>query len=553
MAQRAYRQRKESTLEELRKRVSDLSNTIEVMNKLFSDCRDRLYASNLNETQMFDLHDTASELETLVKEARNPNEDCEFSYGAAPLRNLSSLRITLANAVVVASDEAPKPVHRSSTSSETIKPAAADIVEPKNVPSWLDQSVVAPSFNPKRRGSMEIGLGYSIRLSPENEDQTQPLTFGGFEAEPMDIGTSSSFPQASNIDSFDMFHAEMPDTLSLPGSLSPPMTYSFQETSIARRIHRACAEAAYQLILDPRRRPTEYERIFKLTLMGRDREKIAKSLKHVLDRGPHEDLDFWGAPLIHIGGAGTHYARRDAFGNIVPRKQTHNVGIIGPQTYALLENAQRDQITTDMTVQLAGFEGEWFDPYDVQGYLEEKGIFIDPTSSFAEAEIIEWGHTSASGSTTSSHHPTTPPAALPSPGRSTPLTGTQIEKMINEADADLTQWNEFSNMQLTAVGYSDAASGSWMNFMQPGEGINPIPQTAQPSTWEINPSFIPQTQPATPQPKRKNVFIDVSKFVKGKHDVLLWILELPLTSACNSNDIFWSMPWSDARLSTTRC
>jgi hypothetical protein len=364
---------------------------------------------------------------------------------------------------------------------------------------------------------MEIGLGYTIRLTPENEDQTQPMTFGGFEAEPMDIVTSSSFQQPSNIDSFDMFHAELPDTLSIQGSLSPPMTYSFQETSIARRIHRACAEAAYQLILDPRRRPAEYERIFKLTLLGRDREKIATSLKHVLDRGPHEDLDFWGAPLIHVGGAGTHYARRDAFGNVVPRKQTHNIGIIGPQTLALLENAPRDQISTDMTVQLAGFEGEWFDPYDVQGYLEEKGIFIDPTSSFAEAEIIEWGHTSASGSTTSSHHPTTPPAALPSPGRSTPLTGTQIEKMINEADADLSQWNEFSNMQLTAVGYSDAASGSWMNFMQPGEGVNLIPQQAQPPTWEINPTFISNT-PASPQPKRRNVFIDVSKFVKGEYD-----------------------------------
>jgi ABC-type uncharacterized transport system permease subunit len=80
MAQRAYRQRKESTLEELRKRVSDLSNTIEVMNKLFGDCRDRLYASNLAETQIFDLHDTATEFEVLVKDARNPTEDSKSYF-----------------------------------------------------------------------------------------------------------------------------------------------------------------------------------------------------------------------------------------------------------------------------------------------------------------------------------------------------------------------------------------------------------------------------------------------------------------------------------------
>ena len=379
----------------------------------------------------------------------------------------------------------------------------------------MDQSVVAPSFNPKIRGSMDVGMGYTIVL-PENEERAPPLTFGGLQTEPLvDVQ-----PQ-SHVDSFDMFHAEQSlDNISVPGSLSPPMTYSFQETSIARRIHRACAEAAYQLILDPRRRPAEYERIFRLSLLGRNREKIAASLKNILDRGPHEDLDFWGAPLIHIGGAGTHYPRQDQYGNLVPRKSTQNIGIIGPQTLALLENAPRDQISTEMTVQLAGFEGEWFDPYDVQGYLEEKGIFIDPTSSFAEAEIIEWPQNSAGGSTPTSVPPGTPPAAIPSPGRSTPLTGTQIEKMINEADADLGQWNEFSNMQLTAVGYSDAASGSWMNFMQPGEGINPVPQEMQAPAWEMNTTFMSNKSSMSPKPRRKSVIIDVTKFVKGK-DILI--------------------------------
>ena len=358
---------------------------------------------------------------------------------------------------------------------------------------------------------MDIGMGYQMFMN-DNVDQSQPLNFSSIPVESI-----NDFQQASSVDSFDMFHAEIPENVSIPGSLSPPMTYSFQETSIARRIHRACAEAAYQLILDTRRRPAEYERIFRLTMLGRDREKIAASLKNVLDRGPHEGLDFSGVPFVHIGGAGTHYPRRDPFGNIVAPKSARNIGLIGPQTLAHLENADWDQTKTDVVVQLAGFEGEWFDPYDVQGYLEEKGIFIDPTSSFAEAEIIEWPNASISGSTTSSHHSQTPPpGGLPSPGTSTPLTGTQIEKMINEADADLGQWNEFSNMQLTAVGYSDAASGSWMNFMQPGEAVNPIPQQTQQPVWEVNPAFISSKQPLVQQPKRKNVIIDVSKFVKGE-------------------------------------
>lgn len=75
MAQRAYRQRKESTLEELRKRVSDHINTIELMNKTFIDCRDRLFATNISEDQMMDLHDVAVQFQNFVKDARHPSEE----------------------------------------------------------------------------------------------------------------------------------------------------------------------------------------------------------------------------------------------------------------------------------------------------------------------------------------------------------------------------------------------------------------------------------------------------------------------------------------------
>lgn len=94
MAQRAYRQRKESTLEELRKRVSELTNTIELMNKSFADCRDRLYATSISQDQMMDLNDVATQFETFVKDARNPSEEgknkcsCPYSYPKSNFRSL---------------------------------------------------------------------------------------------------------------------------------------------------------------------------------------------------------------------------------------------------------------------------------------------------------------------------------------------------------------------------------------------------------------------------------------------------------------------------------
>jgi uncharacterized protein YoxC len=74
MAQRAYRQRKESTLDELRKRVSDLTQTIETMNRAFITCADRLYASNVDQDQMMDINEVSTVFEKLVAEARNPGE-----------------------------------------------------------------------------------------------------------------------------------------------------------------------------------------------------------------------------------------------------------------------------------------------------------------------------------------------------------------------------------------------------------------------------------------------------------------------------------------------
>lgn len=77
VAQRAYRQRKEGTLDGLRKRVSDLTNTIEMMNDIFGDCRNRLLNAGILNDQMRDLCDVAGQFDALVREIRSPGDDCK--------------------------------------------------------------------------------------------------------------------------------------------------------------------------------------------------------------------------------------------------------------------------------------------------------------------------------------------------------------------------------------------------------------------------------------------------------------------------------------------
>jgi hypothetical protein len=349
-AQRAYRQRKESTLEDLRKRVSELTTTIELMNKAFSDLRGRLSSSAINESALQGLRETSVYYETLMKDVRNPSD-----------------------AEIVLRDGPPAaPVG----STDPREPLSQEAIQGKNVDSWLDQSVVGqPSrFDASRNN---LGMGYAMFMPTEEDEPTTKPPLEPPEQALILPPKSLEPVQPSALFDFNDLGLQFASGIDVPPpELTPPITYSFQETSFGRRLHRACIEAGYQLLLDPSRRPRQYEKVFRLSLMGRDRAKLTASMKALLTRGPHESLEFWEAPLIHVGGAGTHYPRRDPFGNMLPKKnvrtlpfrglsvwmltmalqQSYNLGLIGPQTLALLENAAKNNVSTDMTVEIAGYE-----------------------------------------------------------------------------------------------------------------------------------------------------------------------------------------------------
>ena len=253
----------------------------------------------------------------------------------------------------------------------------------------------------------------------------------------------------------------------------------------------------------------------------------------------------WQAALIHVGGAGTHYARRDPFGNLQPKSKSQDLGKIGPHKLALLENSTRDSFSSEVTVEVTGYEGEWFDPYDVQGYLEEKGIFVNPSASFAEAEIIEWSEALSSASDGSDQGPQTPEDDFVSRPKSTEFGTAQLDH-LSDVEADVIQWDDFADMGLGSVGFSDAQM-DFMKFLYPGEGtkeVSPQVQLGEPLNWKDfsidasqtrreNSSLpISHQQPSQLQPRKKAVVIDVAKFIDGKRCLALcfWLLRLTTCS-----------------------
>jgi hypothetical protein len=173
-------------------------------------------------------------------------------------------------------------------------------------------------------------------------------------------------------------------------TLKAPWTYSYDETTFARRLTRAALETGFHLLSNAHQRPAALNYVFKLSLPYLDLNHLRDRFKILLSRGTDEDLDAYETPFIHLGGAGTHYPPKDAQGNVIPLPNSWNLKSVGPLHPKLIraENTIDPSRSHDLEVDLTGFEGEWFDSNDVQGYLaEKKGCHINPRDSFAEVVI----------------------------------------------------------------------------------------------------------------------------------------------------------------------
>lgn len=174
--------------------------------------------------------------------------------------------------------------------------------------------------------------------------------------------------------------------------LAPAFTYSHDETNFARRLTRAALESAFQLLSSVNSRSSAINYIFKLSLPYLTLDQMRARFKMMLARSVDEELDFWETPFVHLGGAGTHYPQKDPNGNVVMKKNNWTIRQIGSaeKRTARMENMADGKWRDVHDIDLTLFEGEWFDSWDVQGYLEDHyDCRLDPKSSFAECTIEE--------------------------------------------------------------------------------------------------------------------------------------------------------------------
>lgn len=173
-------------------------------------------------------------------------------------------------------------------------------------------------------------------------------------------------------------------------TIHPSASYYFPGTyaSFARRLGLTTLERAFHLACNTDIRPQAARQKFHFLLGTYSpfelREKFSKMLANSAKTGPM-DMD---VPSIALGGAGTHYPRKDVFGNMIYSPNSCSVFVVNGRHIGRVTNHTDADLHSDMTFDITGFEGEWLDACDVEGYLREKGVEIDPHSAYVESEVL---------------------------------------------------------------------------------------------------------------------------------------------------------------------
>ncbi|KAI9837018.1 MAG: hypothetical protein M1819_000667 [Sarea resinae] len=356
IAQRAYRQRKETTISSLNNKVENLENIIAEMNVAFMKFNDAAMASDI-----FQLRPQL---------ARTLKETTQKFISLIPASGLES----------ETSDDSHESSRRSSSGSKDAEDATRTrrrSRKSKNSPELEPESNVLATVDSyeksQKKQSRERGVRAGSEILAFDGSQFTSPEFNLVNPDPDAVFQSAEYTWPTN--AYGQALIPSPKKTSLPG----PYTFSFQETTFARRLHRATIETGYHLLSNSATPPELIDRIFKVALLRFPRDQILDCLRNALLKSNEESFGKglnW--PCVGGAGAGNHFPRHPqtaAWANGKPNS-------IGPVARKQLEIAAANGIAD-----IPETEGEWFDAEDVEGYLRHRGIFLDGRSSFVEARM----------------------------------------------------------------------------------------------------------------------------------------------------------------------
>ncbi|KAK5626018.1 hypothetical protein RRF57_001734 [Xylaria bambusicola] len=217
-----------------------------------------------------------------------------------------------------------------------------------------------------------------------HEPETQPVIPDS--AHPSDASIEDgtlTFVRMANIDnaSFGYPMSFLDSSMQTPWSLPwEPLSMldsgAYLERTFGRRLHRRTTERAAKLLSIPDLPIEAILRVFGFVIHYASLDEIKQRIKSTLSRGADEDMNAYAQPFHHVGGSGTHFAsgaKTIAFPEGAPFPNSgFGMGPFNEKTTTV-----RDDLLDHLQhAKLPGWEGEWFDAYEVEQYLAQQSISL---------------------------------------------------------------------------------------------------------------------------------------------------------------------------------
>lgn len=381
----------------------DLEQIIEEMNQVFSKFFEKLMPADfqsLNPVASRELRETAARLNNLARKSREvwDIEEADMSHqGSAENSERAAYSFDSQGPTHADLGQQNIQSHQQASgfnqTQDSIPSAVFATPFPGNCDS-VDQSIVAENV----QGSPLVALdstGMSDEFLPQSSNDLNLIQYPPTLSRGVDSQNPNQDPAEWRF--LQQFRVEFPDPASqmqnlLPHpekSLPPPWTFSFQESTFARRLLRRAHEYMLKM-LTTSGNEEELNRYCRLSLRWTKREKVINHLRNMVSKSTTDSLEYWGAPQLHIGDAGLHYPRDSLDQNCPPPPPGwENKAPMGPYPPFDPELPKDPSLTIEQIVEQIGFGGEWFDASDVENYLRIKGVHLDGNSSVVEVKKLE--------------------------------------------------------------------------------------------------------------------------------------------------------------------
>ncbi|OHW90378.1 bZIP transcription factor [Colletotrichum incanum] len=402
LAQRAYRNRKESAIQSLEKKVDELRRTNEEMSKEFMKLYDFAVSKGMHEsTPEFGLQLQAT-TEKFVSLARRTSEEPEKdgdppasqdNEGEVPEVSPTSGREkhsdksgspdaakpaeTMYGGFIVSHDEAP--LHSTPHSGA---------LSAVHTTSWAGSQSHTPHST-----LTHAPLGYEIVTEPTPDNASFPIG----------MSMEHSLDQAGSLNLSDQPFSE-----TLFSILSAPSSYAYQERTFGRRLQRSTLEKAYLLVRMRNPPPALINSAFGFCLLFEPMERIVERVTNCLKANERETMFNWKFPFLHLGGGGTWFEEMNEMNApaypraVAPRRPVGNQGTAAPHRQQVdsvfgmgpwdaeteeMRDLRVEEEMAKLRTSLPGFEGDFYDPDEVEWVLRQRGVVIPPAADFVTAEI----------------------------------------------------------------------------------------------------------------------------------------------------------------------